>query len=449
MASPIWRPADTVLSVRSYKFRPQYVWTVSTDDDENSSSTFKLRIGGNVSGAPWIAASAARRCDESLLPCEMSSAELSAGAQSRSRVAIGFCWAAKLTSRRVIACDTDRGPPPRTDNLSMQWRIAAFDINRFTAFHWQHRILDAATAFGMSLPLLRALRWSRITVLDVKPNALFSQTSNIIIWKPNASSIQSEHVALPAREHDPPTIIRNFVLAVALPPSTAASRGRAVDGTYPSYAYWPFREARPFREAWHTMIRHEPERHAGHAAVSAASGSRQVAAPSLERRSPLVVFLSREGERYRTLVNESAIVHSIGGMLRARGFRFMKLGGRYENQRSGALRSPPPASFFRGVSGVIGVHGGALANVHACAQGTRVVEIIGYSPRGTHRGIRLYYAALSAGLGHQHYLYVPRVWPAAFTCRPPLCRMARDSQRVIVDLDDFRAFVEHVFPPVL
>ena len=73
-------------------------------------------------------------------------------------------------------------------------------------------------------------------------------------------------------------------------------------------------------------------------------------------------------------------------------------------------KSPEPPTFFSSLGGVIGVHGGAFANVHACPAGMPVVEIM--SPTEP----RWCYAALSTAKQLAYYAYYPHRFPSRYAC---------------------------------
>ena len=208
-------------------------------------------------------------------------------------------------------------------------------------------------------------------------------------------------------------MLTNLVLAFPRPRLRGGTQ--RVEESYPSFAYWPFTEVR-------AGLVHRK-------APGAADGG--------STSPPLVVFLSRERERFRRLLDEPTLTSAVGTMLRSRGYRFAVL----PTHDSPMSR----AASFRDVVGVIGVHGGAFANLHACPEGTRVIEILGYSPRGPHGGIRLYYAMLSKGLGLRYVAYFPRVWPEHYMTKSTNTS-EDDGTKVVVDQPSFLALVERMFP---
>ena len=84
---------------------------------------------------------------------------------------------------------------------------------------------------------------------------------------------------------------------------------------------------------------------------------------------------------------------------------------------------------FASLRGVVGVHGGAFANVHACRPGALVVEIQGQA------SARWCYAGLSVGLGLDYRAYFARRFPTDYMSREP-----REA-RVEVDPSGLAAFV--------
>ena len=91
-----------------------------------------------------------------------------------------------------------------------------------------------------------------------------------------------------------------------------------------------------------------------------------------------------------------------------------------------------PTVVYRGLSGFIGVHGGALANLHACAPGTRVVEILGEA------NPRWCYASLSHRLRLNYSVYYP-------TRFPPDYHAWGTAGQVVLDQNDFLRFVADAF----
>ena len=116
--------------------------------------------------------------------------------------------------------------------------------------------------------------------------------------------------------------------------------------------------------------------------------------PNMPESWPEVAWLTRGGVGARVLRNESAVVATINATLAVLRLRLV------------VLDRPSPER-LRSARGVIGVHGGALSNLHACAPGTVVVEVLGRTRRmgrvehtdpywcfgGLSRGVQLDYYA--------------------------------------------------------
>lgn len=430
-ARPNWlRVSGTGFTLHHYRFWPNYVWP-TTCGSGGTSSDVSVTVAGNLSAA-WVAPSAAQRCrseqNQQQTSCLVHTSEISAGQTWRQIGLIGFCYSASVDDFGELRCNaTSRGPPDVNDANLGTWRIAAFDNNPYTQFLWQRYFVSALPNLGLALPLLRALGWRRPggggarRKIELLHHGLFERgpTRNLgsRVFTGDAACKPSRIKMLPGHklsERSP--VLQNFVLAMPM----AAERRHPpsiVSDSYPAHAYWPF----------------IPEQQPAPRPPAAVSSRRRnrLAEP------PLVVFLTRMHERSRVLLHEERIVRRVGHLLTSRDYRFAVVGT--------PARPREPAAFYANVRGVIGVHGGAFANLHACPPGARIVEVIGYSPSGGgSSGIRLGYASTSRGIGHRHSLYFPRRWPKHYMMKSSN-GTADDGSKVVVDEQDFLRHVGSVF----
>lgn len=299
-----------------------------------------------------------------------------------------------------------------------EWLVGAHVLHGFGQELWQHHVLDAIPHLGMALPLLRALgKRARL----VHTGALTHR--NVLAWIPPLAATR------PARHLAPKMMLRrlnagqlhpNFALAFTADARDADDAGpsddrvpglewdRTVRGGFdhPSWAYWPFRLAT-------------------HAAAAT------MPTPPLDK-APFVAYLAR-GSRSslaRRFEDESAIVRRLNETLRR-----LRL----------QLVPTTTAGELRGACGVIGLHGGALASIHTCAPGTRVIEILG-KVQELGRAAYLHkmskdpywsYAGLSRGLGLEYFSYFPQKFPRNWAS-------ARDNM-VTIDEGHLATFVAEVF----
>ena len=318
---------------------------------------------------------------------------------------IGLCRSALIRWTRVrkrlpIRVDCKRSASYRPSHA---WHVAAFD---WIANDWQHHVINAAPTLGMVGPVLRRLMVTdaNVTVLH---SGLLSHNNVRIRMPPPSVSLRYAHLyeqpSIPDRSFQLP--LSNFVMAFPMPenegvlPALTASPLSEGDW-YPRSSYWPLRP------------------------------TPKVADTSA---SNVVAFLSRNQSGTRRLANEREVVGRLHLTLRELGLRLL------------VVNSPVPVEFFSRLAGVVGVHGGAFANVHACRPGTRIIEIM--SPTKP----RWCYASLSIGADLAYHAYFPRRWPEVWRYSCPAALDAKQRNQcmaasiVEVDAADFASFARHVF----
>jgi len=112
-----------------------------------------------------------------------------------------------------------------------------------------------------------------------------------------------------------------------------------------------------------------------------------------------VGFISR-GQITRRLVGEGDLVQALQARLNSHPTAHAGVDVRV---LSDSQHNP---SAFASLDAVIGVHGGAFANIHACRPGTVVIELSGeWLPRT--------YANLAAAIGLEHFVYVAEIFPTS------------------------------------
>ena len=197
-------------------------------------------------------------------------------------------------------------------------------------------------------------------------------------------------------------MVENFVYAFA-------GFGEGVHNSYPQVAYWPFRGVR----GWEAPA--DDDRSAyGDAHLWPTCGARG-----------WVAYLTRpvgtEGRsRMRNLANEEEAVEALREALDELGY------------------ASSHAVWFATAAGLVGVHGGAFANMHALKPGAKVLEIIGEEAPTTLRP-RWSYASLAHGLKLDYRAYHPEVWPGY---DPP---EYVGTEGVRVNATHFAAFAREVF----
>jgi hypothetical protein len=394
---PSWRPAlegefyfgggfgsqsnpGQLLSSESRFFTPQWVWDVELGRD----GPLYLRGGRE--------------------PCNLLVSKLPV----RNAVRLGFCAEAVVDEHFNITCSKQRsdekpGRPPA------RLRVAIFPQTPSLSTLFAHHLLDAAAMLGLATPLAQA----GYSIEYVHTGLL--QQAHVRLNPPPWLSLHANKLL---RVNEP---IRNFALAVAMPASSSDSfvlEGfQAEPGTrqperqrdwLPSSAY-----AIPFARGCTACGRH------GHAYACERRpycGKRQGMQHAL-RRSNTIGLISRTGAR--RLKNEEALVSALRPSLAARNLSLLMLP---EEQHRPEV--------FRSLLGVIGVHGTAFGNVHACAPGTVVIEITGALMPRT-------WANFATAIGMEYFAYVAPIFP-----RSLWTFHSRDHKSdVLVDVKEFVQFV--------
>ena len=104
-----------------------------------------------------------------------------------------------------------------------------------------------------------------------------------------------------------------------------------------------------------------------------------------------VIYLSRKDTSMRQLVDDEELFGAISARAERKGYEVVKV--------SSALDAAEAIKVFRGAKMVVGVHGGAMANLIACKEDTIVLEL-GFDSEYSHD-----YVHLSAHLGLDHHLF--------------------------------------------
>ena len=307
-------------------------------------------------------------------------------------------------------------PVRETLDERRRWTVAAFDLHPHLQGVWQHHILNAVPTLGMALPLLRALGWHR-----GRRDMRFVHTG----------VLQHRNVHLPGAQwllNGTATKRSGKPRRVAQLPFTSLNRTKhfAMAFVAPYHGFISTRHGDATRggDDWPDAARRRlapPEVLTPEIAMPRAAywpfGTR--ARPN--HRAPFVAYISRQQVHSgrRRLANESAVLSELSTLFRELRIPFA------------AITEDAPSEQYRDACGVIGVHGGGLANIHVCAPGTVVIEI---GPRpvaeaaalvGRSRGNRYLFgdaderprwcfAALSRGLGLRHYVYYATAFPRGY-----------------------------------
>lgn len=288
---------------------------------------------------------------------------------TRSFAYILFCHQAtvQLGFPARVECNNTRSSlrtPPPTAGAAEQWHVAAFS-GHFTA--WQHLLINGAPMFGMGLALVGA--GHRTTFIDhVTKNG--AGTLDLPLVRRSSPELPFFTKALRSGEK---ATFTNFAIGAALPFTAESCEHvqlpfQCMDDSYPRFAY-------------------------------DAAFSRRPNWGRLSSRVRVAAFLSRStnGPRHLSSSTNLKIVRGLRELLP------MPLE---------VVSDVRPSEWFAAnVSLVLGVHGGAFANVHALPPGASVVEIV--HPDGPRC-----YAAMSFGRRLRYFAY----WPARMPRPPPKTR---------------------------
>ena len=325
---------------------------------------------------------------------------------------LGFCFNATVriglpvsgdAPKPGITCQGHRSRHIGTAPAVSRWNIAAFSP---TFGSWQHQVITAVPMLGMALAALGT-------------RSMYKRGRGARFWHNGLADLPSHRLQMPSlpealhwRHTDELTSsspgrnelrLANFAVAFPVP----LGLGSLID-SFPDFAYLPYARNRSATGATHGTT----------------------------RSRPFVAFVRRAADGPRHIVDEAGVLSTLNRTLGRLGLQLHPV----------PHDSPPPAPFFSAAAGVIGVHGGGLANLHACTPGTRVVEIV--HPRGPRC-----YAALGLGLGLRYFAYFPRRMPLPYPEEGEggkvehLARGHGGAGRVEVDREHLAAFVAEVFAP--
>lgn len=353
--------------------------------------------------------------------------------RGRSFVYLGLCGRARLRTGHggatssvlsvqcikepTLADGDDDGGEGKKRSFRTPSRLV---LGVFSGTHaiWQHQMTNGLPNLGMLMPLMHYAGVANVSLLH---NGLLDTTANTI-----------GHAVSPADCHGSPTSwhllrvgvdvrsgheIQNLVLPIPMP------RYMGHEDSYPSFAY-----------SWTTGGRHKvgqgvhshglAQRH-GHAdSTTGNPGHRKnYSNESGADESEFVALLLRPKSTSRSFVDEALIVTALQGVFKRAGIPLR-------------VAHDWPLAHFRHAVGLIGVHGGALANMVAMPPGSRVIEIVGrLGPRS--------FASAALGLGHKYYVYFPRTMP------PPVMKKkaawSSSHGTVKVDVEHFTTFVREVW----
>jgi hypothetical protein len=141
-----------------------------------------------------------------------------------------------------------------------------------------------------------------------------------------------------------------------------------------------------------------------------------------------VAFLSRGANMSRVLTSEEVVIAELRALFNRRSSEGWHL-------TLDVITRTMPTDYYAGVVGIIGVHGGAFANLHACAQGTTIIEVTGQR-RLPHEPAPRSYAPLALGLGMDYYIYYALHFPRN------LDAFHRAGSSVMINVSHFVDFVD-------
>jgi len=352
-------------------------------------------------------------------------------------IIIGFC--AKVSMSRphyhalfpTIRCH-DNGTQPRPER-ARQLQVAAFPQFRLAYHMWQHQILEAAVSVGLSAPLLDAgytVKWLHAGVLN--------ETQHNSIRLRGRVEGEAEFMdRLPVA----PRFFRDFVLAWTLPaverppfPNPFYSPRPALalkDGGFnPTIAYRLFQSVGPPPPPPPLPLLRLPD--GAPVAVTAPQGH-DGTVPQRPQPAPVALIL-RTGPR--AFVGEAVLVHALRSLFDQRAAQ----GGR--RLRLDVINGTRSWKYYARVAGLIGVHGGALANVHAMPRNATVIEIIGRRPLVREQTSRSY-ANLALAIELNYYVYFAKHYPCCLETFH--AETGTPRSRVEVDVPHLIAFVDQCF----
>ena len=375
---PSWEATNgQPFDVHGLPFNPPWIWRRS-DFAANGASELRLQGG---SCATCVAA-------KIMLP---------------TAAVIGFCPLARIEFTRAkkfmpvrIFCPAgDAAPPPPRlgNNVSAHWHVGAFDR---LPYDWQHHVVNAAPHFALSLPLVeQALRSGEETTVTVLHTGMLHHP-NVIAAFPRPPRVQELNLLDLRKSGRFAFEFANFVI------------GFSVGGPHD----------------WYTRGAYEPFASASRQLLSPA---RIAVPPRQVHVRPVVAWLSRSSAAGspRTVQNEASVATALRHALCTLGY----------DLRIVTSDAPAQARDFASFRGVIGVHGGAFANVHACRPGTVVIEM--QSDQAS--SARWCYAALSSNLDLRYFAYFPTRFPRDYMTADV------EARRVVVDPQHFSNFVRDAF----
>jgi len=324
------------------------------------------------------------------VPCRLSHNHpslLVSAVAIRKIVRIGYCAEAVVDRLFNITCSshTDKPPPKQPGPL----RVAVFPQTPSLSRSFAHHVLDAAAMIGLAAPLAQAgysITWVQTGILD---------QPNVWLRPPNWLTL-TDHVTL-----HPGRPIHDFALAMAVPSPPACSQPAfsgfsSKPGTRqpePQRMWLPLSAyAIPFAGRYNRPQTEGVPRRCD--STYAGACEKQRGHPQRRHRLPYggaFGLLARKGARH--LENGETVATALRPLLAERNFTLNVLDP----------KSHTP-SVFASLSGVIGVHGGAFANVHACLPHTIVIEITGdLMPRT--------YSNIAVALGMHYFAYVAERFP--------------------------------------
>jgi hypothetical protein len=305
---------------------------------------------------------------------------------------MAYCRSAIIDRKFNVTCDGS-GPPP---DLATPLHVVAFPLTPDLSALFPHVLLDALPHVGLAAPLAAAgyrLSWLHTGLLShphirLTPPAWLDVTRALCLEARCGSSWLGGTWRIG-------TPIPHVVLPLAVPSSTRSSSAFVLNGFAPTS---PAERQPEVQRDWLPLDAYAlPFGARAARAGTVRRGARRMVRP---RGHGVVGLITRSGaERSdalpyaRTLVNEGAVLAALAPLLAQRNLSLRAL---REDEHTPAAFAP--------LVGVLGVHGSALGNLHACARGTLVVEVTGaLMPR--------MWANFAVALGHEYFAYVAEQFP--------------------------------------
>ena len=289
-----------------------------------------------------------------------------------SSAVIGYCPLAhieftrskKFMPVRIFCPSVDATPPPLDGRSSAtaHWNVGAFDK---LPYDWQHHVVNAAPHLALGLPVVNLALRSGGGSVSILHTGMLHHPS-IVADFPRPPRVPEVNLLDFRQSGRFSFAFHHFVLGFAV---------GGLHDWYPREAY------APFSAASHALASSAASSAAPPSFASSSSSTLTdpfAAANHRPHRRPMVAWLSRPSGlgAARALQGETEAATAARRVLCDLGYEM----------RIVRADAPLISSEFAHFRGVIGVHGGAFANVHACRPGAVVIEMQSERPQSARAG---------------------------------------------------------------